>query len=291
VWSDRRGVETPISSLERRADSPRLSPDGSKVAFRTPAANCDVWVYDIARGTTTRLTQQGDNHGVAWSPDGSRVAVARVGADGTDILALSSDGTGSGERLAEFGSAAGASGIIPLSWSKTANVMLVEDRFGHETGLDILAIPATGGKPEPVINTPFEDSSAVLSPDGRFIAYVSDETGRNEVYVRPFKGAGVRVQVSSEGGSEPVWDRQGKELFFRNESSFLVVEIRTDTGVAASRPRVLFSKRNEYPFTPLFTANYDVSLDGQRLLMMRGRQWAEGEAVIVLNWFNEWKVH
>jgi len=291
VWSDRHGVETPISSLERRADSPRLSPDGSKIAFRTPAANCDVWVYDLARGTTTRVTQQGDNHGVAWSPDGSRIAVARVRAEGTDILSLPSDGTGNGQRLAEFGAAAGASGVIPLSWSKPAGVMLVEDRFGHETGLDILAIPVTGGKPEPVINTPFEDSSAVLSPDGRLIAYVSDETGRNEVYVRPFKGAGVRVQVSNEGGSEPVWDRQGKELFFRNERSFLVVEIRTGTGVEASRPRVLFTKSNEYPFTPLFTANYDVSLDGQRLLMMRGRQWAEGEVVIVLNWFNEWKAH
>jgi serine/threonine-protein kinase len=248
-------------------------------------------VYDLARGTTTRVTQQGDNHGVAWSPDGSRIAVAHVRADGTDILSLPSDGTGNGQRLAEFGAAAGASGVIPLSWSKPAGVMLVEDRFGHETGLDILAIPVTGGKPEPVIKTPFEDSSAVLSPDGHLIAYVSDETGRNEVYVRPFKDAGVRVQVSNEGGSEPVWDRQGKELFFRNERSFLVVEIRTGTGVEASRPRVLFTKSNEYPFTPLFTANYDVSLDGQRLLMMRGRQWAEGEVVIVLNWFNEWKAH
>lgn len=126
----------------------------------------------------------------------------------------------------------------------------------------------------------------MFSPDGRFVAYVSNESGRAEVYVRPYSGQGPRTQVSAEGGIEPVWSRDGKELFFRHGRDLLAVTVQTTPSFSTGRSQVVFS--GDYAFGPLL-ANYDVAPDGKRFLMMKGRQWLEGQLVLVLNWFSEWK--
>lgn len=201
---NKNGQQTRITALDRPSDSPRLSPDGTRVAFRTPAPNCDVWVHDLQRGTTMRITKEGDNHGIVWHRDGERILVARVGSGGTQILSLAADGTGEAEPVATFSFESGA-----LPTSMAGDVLLVQDRFTESSGMDIVSIPITGGKPAPVVNSAFDEAGAALSPDGKLIVYVSNESGRNEIYLRPYAGQGQRVQVSSGGGTEPVWSRKG----------------------------------------------------------------------------------
>jgi eukaryotic-like serine/threonine-protein kinase len=288
AWLDRKGAETPITRFERPLDTPRLSPDGSRVAFRVPATNCDAWLHDLARGIATRLTHEGDNHGLAWSPDGTRVAVARVVADGTEILVVPADGSGPGERLAALGRRGeeGAAGAWwPTSWSPSG-MLLLQDGAGGDAGIDVYGLEP-GKAPAALIASRADDVAARFSPDGRFVAYVSDESGRQEVYIRAASGQGARVQVSSDGGLEPMWSPSGRELLFRSGRAFLAIptELR-DVEVVVGRPQVLFAA--DLAFGPAGLANYDVARDG-RVLIAKGGQWAEGQAVVVLNWPSEWK--
>ena len=286
MWVDRTGRASVASSFDRPADTPRLSPDASQVAFRTPAPNCDIWVHHMVRGTTTRLTHEGDNHGVVWMNDGARIATAREHRDGIDIISLRPDGSGSSERIATFPVASGA---VPSSWS--SGTLLVQRGAGR-SGLDISALSAANPDPTPIIGSPFDDSGAVLSPDGRVFAYVSNESGRAEVYLQPVGGQEQRIQVSTAGGVEPVWSRNGKELFFRRGRELISVTIETAPSLSVGRPDVLFA--GDYAFGPLAAtvsgmANYDVAPDGKRFLMMTGTQWVQGQLVVVLNWFADWK--
>jgi Tol biopolymer transport system component len=279
VLVDREGKETVAAALDRQADTPRFSPDGTRVAFRTPAPNCDIWVRELARGTTIRLSKEGDNHGVVWRPDGTRVISARLASEGTEIVALPSDGAGAAEVIARL---RGAVDRLPTSWSGPGAAILLQDRFSPQTGTDVTTIPTTGGEQKPLLNGASDESGAMVSPDGRLIAYVSDESGRNEIYVRPYSGEGQRILVSTGGGIEPVWSRTGEELFFRNGRDVLAVGMKAAPDTAPLTPRVMFS--GDYPVGPQ-VANYDVSPDGKRFLMMRGRQWPEGQVVVVLNSF------
>ena len=277
---NRNGQRTRITALDRPSDSPRLSPDGTRVAFRTPAPNCDVWVHDLQRGTTMRITKEGDNHGIVWRPDGERILVARVASRGTEILSLAADGTGDAESVATFSFESGA---VPTSLA--GNVLLVQDRFTQSSGMDIASIPVMGGKPVPVVNSAFDEAGAVLSPDAKLIAYVSNESGRNEVYLRSFAGQGQRVQVSTAGGTEPAWSPKGDELFFRNGRDLIAV---STAGGKPARAQVLFSSDEAFGFGAL-VANYDVARDGKSFLTMTGRQWKDAEVAVVLNWFSGWK--
>ena len=281
VLVDRDGKETVAAALDRQSDTPRFSPDGTRVAFRTPAPNCDIWVRDLSRGTTIRVTKEGDNHGVVWRPDGTRVITARVAPDGTEVLALPYDGAGPPELLARL---RGAVDRLPTSWASADAAILLQDRFSRETGLDVTVVSTRGGEPKALLNSPADESGAVVSPDGEFVAYASDESGRNEIYVRPYSGTGQRTLVSTRGGIEPLWSRTGEELFFRNGREVLSVPMKTAPGAAPQAARVLFS--GDYPFGPQ-VANYDLSPDGKRFLMMRGRQWPEGQVVVVTNSFAE----
>ena len=277
---NRTGQQTRVTGLDRPSDSPRLSPDGTRVAFRTPAPNCDVWVHDLQRGTTMRITKEGDNHGIVWRPDGERILVARVGSGGTQILSLAADGTGEAEPVATFSFESGA-----LPTSLAGDVLLVQDRFTESSGMDIASIPLTGGKPVPVVNSAFDEAGAVLSPDAKLLAYVSNESSRNEIYLRPFGGQGQRVQVSTGGGTEPVWSPKGDELFFRNGRDLIAV---STAGGKPARAQVLFSSDDAFGAGAI-AANYDVARDGKSFLTMTGRQWKAAEVAVVLNWFSDWK--
>jgi hypothetical protein len=132
---------------------------------------------------------------------------------------------------------------------------------------DIWILPLDGDrKPRPFLNTPAHENAPAFSPNGRWLAYESDESGQRDVYVRPFPGPGARVQVSSGGGVEPIWGRNGRELFFRSDDRMMVVSIRTDPIFAVGSQQALFAGR--YLFGD-FGPAYDVSADGQRLLMVK----------------------
>jgi Tol biopolymer transport system component len=150
--------------------------------------------------------------------------------------------------------------------------------------------PVRADKAQPFLQTPFNESAPRFSPDGRWLAYTSDETGRWEIYVQPYPGPGGKWQISADGGMEPVWNPNGRELFYRSGRKMMAVEITTKTGFTAGKPRVLFE--GEYLPTPLHFPNYDVSQDGQRFLMLKPIEQeaaAPTQINVVLNWFEELK--
>jgi eukaryotic-like serine/threonine-protein kinase len=144
-------------------------------------------------------------------------------------------------------------------------------------------------KAEPFLQTPFNEGAARFSPDGRWLAYVSDESGGFEIYVQPYPGPGGKWQISTGGGSEPVWNPNGRELFYRSGDKMMAVDITTQLSFAAGKPRMLFDGHYEPPPFPI--ANYDVSPDGQRFLMLKPseQEAAPTQINVVLNWFEELK--
>lgn len=144
-------------------------------------------------------------------------------------------------------------------------------------------------KAQPFLRTPFTEGGPRFSPDGRWLAYVSDESGRREIYVQPYPGPGGKWQISTEGGGEPVWNRNGRELFYRSGGKMMAVDVATQPSFTAGKPRVLFE--GPYLPTPLTSANYDVSPDGQRFLMLKPNESTEAptQISVVLNWFEELK--
>jgi serine/threonine-protein kinase len=284
VWRDRSDVATRLDAPARAYIGAQLSPDGSRVAVSIEAGTSDVWVYHIAQGTLTRLTFAGDNAHPVWSPDGTRLAYAARGDKTSNLFWIPADGSGPPERLTQSDRAQMPTGFSPdgrfLVFSQT--------EIGSRS--DVWLLPLTGDrKPVPIIRTPFEDRWARVSPDGKWIAWVSDESGGDQVYVQPFPGPGGKWQVSRDLGRDPMWRRDGRELFYTAGHRFFAVDVRPGAGFAASTPRLLFEAPYERPPGPL--PNYDVSADGQRFLMVKGSEPedATSQIHVVLNWFDTWR--
>ena len=288
VWVDREGREEPLSLPISHIEYPRLSPDGTRVVVQMRSAgNWDVWVYDISRGTFTRSTLGDTQDGTPiWTPDGARITFSseRFGLD--TIYWIPADGSGNAERLSTLDRA------VPVSWSPDGQVLAF--RYGAETS-DIWLLPLEG-EPQPFIESPFEEGWPAFSPDGRWLAYGSNQSGRWEVYVTSYPGRGPRVQISTDGGVAPTWAPNGRELFFRKHqdvegtSSMWAVDVRTEPDFSAAKPRELF-KGSGYLLRPGYRS-YDVTLDGQKFLMTKRRPRSE-EAVthlnVTFNWFEELK--
>jgi dipeptidyl aminopeptidase/acylaminoacyl peptidase len=180
-------------------------------------------------------------------------------------------------------------GQAPSSWSPDGQLLAFTE-LNPTTGWDIWVVRLGDHKTQPFLRTPFTEGGPRFSPDGRWLAYVSNESGRNEIYVQPYPGPGGKRQISTEGGAEPVWNRNGRELFYRNGDKMMAVDIATQPSFAAGKPRMLF----EGPYLPTAATiqNYDVSPDGQRFLMLKPSESAESspkQINVVLNWFEELK--
>jgi serine/threonine-protein kinase len=148
----------------------------------------------------------------------------------------------------------------------------------------------SSGSVTPFLSSKFDETNPQISPDGRWVAYISNESGRSEIYVRPFPGPGLKLQISNEGGSEPLWARNGKRLFYRRQGQLWVVDVQTDGVFATSKPRLLFDKPEYLTSSPYRT--YDLSLDSQRFLMVKGEQRKPApvtEMILIQNWFEELK--
>jgi serine/threonine-protein kinase len=180
-------------------------------------------------------------------------------------------------------------GQRPGSWSSDGKTLAFVD-IHPDTGADIGLLDVRSGRVTPFLNSQYEEWYPELSPDGRWMAYTSDESNRQEVYVRPFPGPGMKQQVSIEGGSEPLWARNGQQLFYRLQDQVWVVDVRTDGGLTTGKPRLLFEKpgfSRSYPIR-----GYDLSLDSQRFLMVKfenRKPTPVTEMILILNWFEELK--
>ncbi|OGD27095.1 MAG: hypothetical protein A2028_02050 [Candidatus Aminicenantes bacterium RBG_19FT_COMBO_59_29] len=285
VWVDQRGIEQPVTALQFPFLGPRLSPDGQRIAYVTLAREFQIYAYDLGRGMNSPLTSEGDASFPIWTPDGKRLLFAWGKSLGQNLYQQPYDGSSPMERLttSEYAQDVG-------SWSLDGKTVAIVERLVDEKNVDIALLDAPSGRVTPFLNSQFREMYPDFSPDGRWIAYTSEESKRNEVYVRAFPGPGMKQQVSSEGGIEPLWARNGKQLFYRWQGQVWVVDIRTDGGFATSKPRLLFEKPGYLSAEPIRC--YDLSLDGQRFLMVKEEQRKPTpvtEMILVQNWFEELK--
>jgi serine/threonine-protein kinase len=276
VWVSRQGVEQLITDTARRYQFPRLSPDNQRIVV---TADGDLWIWDIARTTLTRLTSERTvaNAFPVWTPDSKRI-LFRTSAG---MQWIATDGSGHPQGIPGSSSSID----IPASVSPD-NDTLAFVRQNPDTSGDIYVLSLRGAsKPQPVVNTAAYEGGPQFSPNGRFLAYASDETGQMEVYVRPFPGPNRR-QVSTQGGTQPLWNRNGKEIFYRAGNKMMAVDVSGDPDLTLSQPRPLFDQR--YLFQSLSVAEFDVGADGQRFLMVKDEAGA-GRLNLVLDWFEELK--
>ena len=286
VWVDREGREEILDFEPRDYAHPRLSPDGERVAvtLSDSTGNEDIWIYELTRGTTIRLTSSpGTEDRPLWTPDGQRVAYsAERGESDSGIYWKRADGVGQEERLTT------GNGINrPVSFSPDGNHLVFWSQGGR---LDILSLKAEQTS-QPVFQSDVPSiAGAMISPDGRWLAHDSSESGVREIYVQPFPNVdGGKWPISTAGGYDPRWGAEGRELFYMVGDSMMAVSVGGGSTFLPGRPEVLFTG----DYGPNFgTPRYDFSPDGQRFLMRKSAIQTQGvsgstELVFVHNWFEE----
>jgi Tol biopolymer transport system component len=241
-----------------------------------------VWLFDLERQAWTRVTSEANSAFPLWSDNGRRLTYVSDKAGVDNIFARPLDGSGAEERLLTSERPG-----FPFAWAPDGRLMYVA--VDPLTLQDILLLRPGGEPPTPWLETRFAEGAPVISPDGRFVAYASGESGRNEIYVRPFQGSGEKATVSTEGGNEPVWSPTGRELFYRSRGAMMAVDVSTRPVFSAGRPRKLFEDR--YESSSSFWPNYAVAPDGQRFLMVKALSSADAftQINVVVNWFEELK--
>jgi eukaryotic-like serine/threonine-protein kinase len=291
AWVDRNGAAQPLPLSTRPYSTPRISPDGRRFLVWTQGDR-NVWVHDLSRGVTTRLTFEGRNARAIWTPDGERITYTSAIAGSENLFWRQSDGSGTAERLtsSEFQQA-------PSAWTPDGKTLLFM-QGNVSAGYDILALSPEGDrKPHPFLQTPFNEQYADLSSDGQWLAYVSNQSGRAEVYVQPYPGPGARQQISVDGGTAPAWSRDGRELFYITTLSvggqaaltkMMVVPVQSKPAFTAGTPRLLFEGR--YGATANIRG-YDVAPDGRFLMVQQKDRppMRVAEMIIVQNWVEELK--
>ncbi len=285
VWVSRNGTEQPLAAPAHAYVNPRFSPDGRRIAVGITEQERQVWLYDLSRETLTRFTFQGNNNlDPFWTPDGKRIVFTSNKEGPRNLFWQLADGSGGLERLTTSEHL-----NIPSSWSPDGQLLAFSENTATTTGYDIWVLRLSDRKAQPFLRTRFNENAPTFSPDGRWLAYASDESGRYEIYVQPYPGPGGKWQISTEGGREPIWNRNGRELFYRNGNKMMSADIATRPSFAAGTPKMLFE--GQYQLLELSTPNYDVSPDGQRFLMLKPAEQAESATQInvVLNWFEELK--
>ncbi len=264
VLVDRSGSERQVVPESGPYQDARYSPDGRDIALTVGEFNhSDIWHYSVARATMSRLTFESDNFYPVWSPDGRYIAFTSRREPPSALLWMPADGAGTPTVLEH-------AGVLSFTGSFTPDGRtLVFRRTDPKSGFDVwsVRVDTAAAKPVPLLVTPFNETAPAVSPDGRLLAYVSDETGRNEVYVRPFPAGGGRWQVSTAGGSEPAWRRDAGELYFRNGGGLYAVPVTPGPPPSFGAPRELFA--GPYLRNVRGVA-YDVAPDGAHFLMVRG---------------------
>jgi len=296
VWVDRKGNETPLPASANDYSYPRLSPDGTKLALTVGyGTKSDIWIWDTGRETMTRLTFTESSSVPLWTLDGRRIAFSSGFEANSAIFWKSADGTGEDEKLASMPDRV----LAPWSWSKDGKTVVTIE-IAPGTGpepWDIGALSMEGDhKRMPLLQGKYTELQPEISPDGRWIAYMSSESGKSEIYVRPFPEVNKgRWQVSTGGGNSPLWSRDGRELFYRSADSVMAVAVQTEPAFKPGKPEILFL--GTYVGLSLYDAHpWDISPDGKRFLMMKAPQLSAPAAAggprkitIVLNWFEELK--
>ena len=290
VWVDRRGKAEPLPLPPRPYLHPRLSPDGKRLAVEIEGPVHDFWSYELERGVMTKVSLEGSSHWPVWTPDGSRLTYRLWLSGSFSMWWIPADRSSPPERLTDIGQMQSAS-----SWSPDGRVVAFT-QVNLDTGADVYVMAMDGDrKPRPFAQTKFAEGSPKFSPDGRWIAYASNESGRNEIYVQAYPGPGAKIQVSTEGGTDAVWKRNGGELYYRDGDKMMWVEVNTSGSFRASKPKLLWTGRYAHGMGSVCgppgttSSNYDVAPDGQRFLMVKHDEVAPAQINVVVNWTEELK--
>lgn len=294
-WLGRDGKTQPLRETPALSYNPAFSPDGMSLALDiVTAKKNDVWVYSWERDTLTRLTFADDaNYATAWTPDGKRITYVTQEKGGLFSLNWKrADGAGDAQRLVQ-----GKSRVSEPSWSPDGKI-LAFTQLNPETGADLMTLTVEGdektgwkpGESKPFLNTPFGEFGPAFSPDGRWLAYYSNESGRFEIYVRPFPGPGGKWQISTGGGSTPQWSRNGRELFYLTPDNKIMVATYSVAGNSfrADKPTswsgVQISPRGS-------EKNFALYPDGKRIAIFKvpgaEAQSQFTKVTIIFNFFDE----
>ena len=287
IWIDHEGKETPASNHKRSYTDARLSPDGTRIAAQiVSAGNVDIWVLELERDSFIRLTfDEAVDSGPRWTPDGKSIVFTsnRGNSSGPNLFRQPADGTGEAQRLTTSLNPQTAYGFTP-----DGSTLLYRERF-TKTANDImyLRLNEPESKPEVFLSTPFDESAAALSPDGKWLAYHCNESGEYEIYVRPFLRPGAKTKVSAGQSGFPSWSPDGKELYYRSAARALMAVslTATDDALRVGTPRTVFPLNGN-----TYNGPYSVSPDGKRFLFVRSASEVAGQVeqpIVVVNWLTE----
>jgi serine/threonine-protein kinase len=299
-WIDRQGHSQTVTEEPRVWWQIAIAPNGKLVTgqildYKSSSSDSDIWLYDPERRTLTRLTSDGHSVGPLWTPDGrwvtygSDVTIGNHAPDGTKagIYRVPADKSGPPELLLE------GSRIWPTSWTPDGKT-LVYGQNGADSKYQIWIVPAPGSTPETkprLFSRPsFNEVNALLSPDGKWIAYSSDESGKYEVVVEPFPGPGAKLQVSTHGGWIGAWARNGRELYYVDPDTKQMMAVETQTGPAfhPGQPKAMF-KMPDSSISSFNEVIFDVSPDSKHFLVLRPEEAANAGSTLIFitNWFDD----
>ena len=290
VWVDRQGKAEPLPLPQRAYLHPRISPDKKQLAIEIEGPTHDCFLYEFGRDVLTKVTLDGLSHWPLWTPKGDRLTFRKWTGVFT-MWWIPADRSAPEERLTTVGSRQS-----PASWSPDTRVVAFT-QVDAVTGPDAYVMDMAGRRPRPLARSAFAEGSPRFSPDGKWIAYTSNEAGRNEIYAQPYPGPGPKIQISNEGGTDAVWNPRGGELFYRNGDKMMIVEASTSPTLTVSKPKVLWAGHYSHGTSSSCGApgptssNYDVTPDGQRFIMIHDEdQDAVPTTVnVVLGWATELK--
>jgi serine/threonine-protein kinase len=304
VVVDRGGRATVISDTRAAYSHPRLSPDGRRLAVAIESENgSDIWIHDLDRGIARPLVTGGINRYPIWSHDSQQITFQSTRSGGVSLYSKRADGSGEPEALIHSATDQGAAlsrslaGLLPgtmpvftsanphlpMSWSPDGATLAFDER--KPSAEHDIWILSRGSEPTPFQRTDHDESAPAFAPDGKWLAYVSDESGRSAVWVQPFPGPGPKWLVSLEGGTEPAWSRSGAELYYRRGNQLIAVPVTAGTEFSWGKSQVVFDSRYE---TLEGARNYDASPDGKSFVVVRSEGAAGAEQFnVVLNWFTE----
>jgi serine/threonine protein kinase/Tol biopolymer transport system component len=280
VAVDRTGTATPFAVGPRRYVAPRLAPDDRKLLVTVEGQTADLWLYDISSGEMSQTTFDASASDPLWTLDGLRVTFSSNKSGVPNLFWTDVFQPGPFERLAPSDNLR-----IPGSWSPVGPTLAFVEQM-PATGRDIWLLPLDRDRAaRPLIASPSDESAPRFSPDGRSLAYVSNETGRNEVYVRSVTDSSRTRPVSTDGGAEPVWARDGSELFYRTGTKMMAASVAAGAEMRIGTPRALFD--GEFEKGTIDAANYDVTAD-QRFVMVQAaeRSTVQPTLHVLLHWFD-----
>jgi dipeptidyl aminopeptidase/acylaminoacyl peptidase len=284
VWVDRAGREEPIGVPPRAYAYAYVSPDGTRLALDVREEQNDIWSWDLTRGALSRLTSSpGTDRGPVWTPDGKRIAYSATSGGRTAAFIQAADGSAPASQVSpDEGS------YTAMSFSPDGRYLLLQASLTPPYDIFLLDLSAKG-RPTPLLAGAFSELNGVISPDGRWIAYQSNESGRDEIYVRPFPDVNTRRwQVSSNGGTRPLWSRDGRELFYYLSPGVIMsAAVRQGDTFEAMAPQAIV--KGDYA-APQTGRMYDVSPDGRRFLLIKDVPSKEPDApqlIVVKNWLDE----